>query len=501
MSREFETTASRFGATLALVVAAVAAVVLVAGTGQLLQVLRGVLGVAGAVLVGRSAKTLDTDSNEQRAVGSLGVVVGSALLVGAVAVTETAALLIAVAALAVMAVALDATTGLDEDTGQDLFRTLTHSGVALAVVTVVAASVALGLPAAVRTGVVDLWLTLRETTDLVRFVSVQLGVVLVLLLLARALPRLDRWTPDAWLPEQRALLDSLATDPWEIRRGVWVALGVQVVLATTDWAHRWFATFLDLLSVFGDVLRFLLQSGAVHLPLALVASVLGGVVLVDYLRGLLVVWAGEDPPETLAHASGGVVVGVVLGVLTAVPPVVAVATAPFHPESSAALLSQAFGFGATLLGSIAAALVGVLAVVGTALWLTNSRYIPPEAGGFAIGSGLLFVAALSGTVSSVPPFVTFLGVGAALLVWDLGENAVGLGRQLGTDAETRRGEVVHATGSLLAVGVGIVVALVAMYGLGPLSVPSGGRALLALVLALVALLAFVAAIDRTEGQE
>ncbi|WP_143085762.1 DUF7519 family protein [Halogranum rubrum] len=497
-SREFETTASRFGASLALVVAAVAAFVLVASTGELL---RGLVGVGGAVLVGRSAKTLDTRSNEQRAVGSLGVVVGSALLVGAVAVTDVASVLVAVAAFAVMAVALDATTGLDEDTGQNLFRTLIHSSVAVGILTVVTASIALGLPAALVAWVAEVGETVVRSSDFAAFVSVQIGVLLVSLLLARALPRLDRWTPDAWLPEQRELLGHLATEPWEVPRWVLGLLGVQVVVALGDGGGHLFATLLDLTAVFGDVFRFLLHSGVVHVPLAVVLAVLGGIVLADYLRGVLVVWAGDDPPETLAHASGGVAVGVALGVLTAVPMVATLVTAPFHPESSAAALTQVFGLGTTLLGSLVAALVAVLAVVGTALSVTNSRYIPPEAGGFAIGSGLLFVAALVGTVSSVPPFVTFVAVGAALLVWDLGENAVGLGRQLGVDAETRRGEVVHTTGSALAVGVGIVVAVVAMYGLGPLSVPSGGRALLALVLALVALLAFVAAIDRTEGHE
>lgn len=493
--REFETTASRFGASIALVVAAVAAVLLVTSAGQFL---RGLVGVGGAVLVGYGAKMLDTDANDQRAVGSLTVVLGSALLVGAIAITETASLLIGVAGLAVMAVALDATTGLDDDTGQNLFRTLLHSGLMLGIVTVAAATVALGLVGALANGVGTVWQSLRASSDFALFFAAQLGVLLVSFLLARALPRLDRWTPDAWARDQRELLDSLATDPWDIERGVWAALGVQFVLATTNWVPALFDTFLSLLSVFGDVVRFVLRSGVVHAPLAVLVALLAGIVLTDYASSVVAVWAGDNPPKTLAHASGGIVVGVVLAAITALPTVVTLATASFHPTSSAALLTAAFGFGATLVGSIATSLVGVLAVVGTALWVTNSRYVPPEAGGFAIGSGLLFLAALAGTAADVAPFVTFLCVGAALLVWDLGENAVSLGRQLGVDAETRRGEVVHATGSLLAVGVGVVVAVVAMYGLGPLSVPSGGRALLALVLALGALLAFVAAIDRTE---
>ncbi|SDL88746.1 hypothetical protein SAMN04487949_0066 [Halogranum gelatinilyticum] len=498
VTREFETAATRFGASLALGVAAVATVALVAGTGSLL---RGLVGVAGAVLVGRSANLLDGESNQRRAIGSVGVVVGSALLVGAVVVADTASGLVALAGLAVMATALDATGGLDEDTGRELFRAILDSGVVLAGFVALAAAVATGLVAAVAQGVLFAGETLLAQNSFVLLLSVQLGVLLVVLLLARALPRYDEWLPDAWLPEQRAVLDQLATELWEVPRWVWLALGGQVVLVGTDWAPPLVERLLGLLSVFGEAIRFLLRSGVLHIPLALLVTLLAGTVLADYVRHAVVVWAGDEPPETLANAGGGLVVGAVVGLLTAIPPLVALVVSGFHPESSAATLSAAFGLGATTLGTVVAALVAVLTTVGTALWLSETSYVPATAGGFAIGSGLLFVAALAGTVSGVPAFLTFVGVAAALLVWDLGENAVGLGHQLGVEAETRRGEVVHATGSLLAVGVGVVVALVAMYGLGPLSVPSGGRAALALALALVSLVAFVVAIERGDGND
>lgn len=499
VTREFETTASRFGAALALVIASLATVALVAGT---VSLLRGLVGVGGALLVGRSAPLLDGRSNERRAVGSVGVVTGATLLVGAAVVADTASGLVALAGLAVMATALDTTSSLDTETGGELFRTLVDSGVVLAVFTVLSVLVAADVFVALGEG---LWLVggdLLAQSALVVLLSLQFGVLFVVVLLARALPRYDRWMPDAWLPDQRALLGQLATDPWEIPRWVLLALGAQVVLVATEWAPALVETVLDLLLVFGEAIRFLLHSGVLHVPLAACLAFLTATIVADYLHHVVVVWMGENPPETLANASGGVVVGLLVGVFTAIPLFVSSVVAGFHPDSSAATMSAAFGLGATTLATVIAALVAVLTVVGTALWVTETRYVPPTAGGFAIGSGLLFVAALAGTVSGAPAFLTFLGVAAALLVWDLGENAVGLGHQLGVDAETRRGEVVHATGSLLAVGVGVVVALVAMYGLGPLTVPSGGRAILALALALVSLVAFVAAIHRAdEGQE
>jgi hypothetical protein len=72
---------------------------------------------------------------------------------------------------------------------------------------------------------------------------------------------------------------------------------------------------------------------------------------------------------------------------------------------------------------------------------------------------------------------------------------VDVGATLGADAETRRGEAVHAAGSAAVVAGAVALASLSLYVLGPLSVPAG-RARLALLLALVAFLALAVATVR-----
>jgi hypothetical protein len=91
-----------------------------------------------------------------------------------------------------------------------------------------------------------------------------------------------------------------------------------------------------------------------------------------------------------------------------------------------------------------------------------------------VGSVLLFFSVLLGGLVSLGPLSTLLvGAVAALLVWDIGENAVGIGEQLGRTAPTTRIEVTHLAASLLVGGVAVVAGL-AVSGLGAstLSFPS-----------------------------
>ncbi|MFW5929074.1 MAG: DUF7519 family protein [Halobacteriota archaeon] len=70
-----------------------------------------------------------------------------------------------------------------------------------------------------------------------------------------------------------------------------------------------------------------------------------------------------------------------------------------------------------------------------------------------MGCWMVFVAALLGaeTLQSDPQgAVRVLGaMVAAVLAWDLSENSVGLGQQIGRQARTRRAEATHAFGSSL----------------------------------------------------
>lgn len=101
------------------------------------------------------------------------------------------------------------------------------------------------------------------------------------------------------------------------------------------------------------------------------------------------------------------------------------------------------------------------------------------------GTGLLFLSVLTVGVVRQPSLATLLGSGVlTVLAWDAGENAVGLGTQLGRRASTYRVEAVHLGGTALvgvvAVAGGRLVADVGSSGL-PL------EAFLGLVTALVLL--------------
>lgn len=94
------------------------------------------------------------------------------------------------------------------------------------------------------------------------------------------------------------------------------------------------------------------------------------------------------------------------------------------------------------------------------------------------GTGLVFVSVvLSGAlVSSSVTELLAAGV-ATVLAWDLAEQAVNLGEQVGSDARTRRVEAVHGVATL-GVGVAAVVLATLVNGAGVTDVPLFGLAML-----------------------
>ncbi|MFC6992373.1 hypothetical protein ACFQH3_11820 [Haladaptatus sp. GCM10025707] len=99
--------------------------------------------------------------------------------------------------------------------------------------------------------------------------------------------------------------------------------------------------------------------------------------------------------------------------------------------------------------------------------------------GVTVGAGVLFVALLLAGVSGFSTPLTLLGAGAAILAWDVGENAVSLGEQLGRETATKRAQLVHAGGSL------VVALLVGTLAVGVFELATGTNSLTALVLLLI----------------
>lgn len=76
----------------------------------------------------------------------------------------------------------------------------------------------------------------------------------------------------------------------------------------------------------------------------------------------------------------------------------------------------------------------------------------------SVGAALLFIGVATSGVVRESTLVSLLLAGIATVVaWDLGEQAVSMGRQLGRGARTYRAELTHAAGTVFA-GVGALVA-------------------------------------------
>ena len=131
-----------------------------------------------------------------------------------------------------------------------------------------------------------------------------------------------------------------------------------------------------------------------------------------------------------------------------------------------------YGSHAVVLGLLAGVLVLTAAAL-LVLWLAFALgFVSDRVAGASIASGGLFVAvAFAGTVGAPLP-VVLGGLVASLLVWDAGEFAATLGREVGRVAPTRRVELLHAAGTL---AVGVLAAVTAGV-LGTFAIPSAGIA-------------------------
>jgi len=470
--------ATRFGRRVALAVAVVAALGLGTAVGSPLSVL---VGVGGALLVARSAAALASDATAIRTAGSLGLAVGGlsllwplgyGLFAGGLAVTVCVSL-------AVLAVGVDAVAGDVTALSRHLVRTTVHSGLVLFLVAMGGVLVAAGVVPATGSAVAAIP-PLSAWPSLALLVALQLQALAVVLALDLATVVLESWVGDTTDRIDGVLADlaHLGVSLTDVSRWYWGALSVQLLLLSL--VPRQFDAALAALPVLGAVVRITLASGVLHLSLAVVLCLVLAVLLGEVGRRLLVGWLAPSPPHTLAYAAGGVAVSLVTVVIVAVPGSLAsfgLAAAPPAVVAVAPLV-------------VLAALVAVLLVSGAMAVLVRFRSVPDGAPGFALGAALLAVGALLAAPTVFPP-IAFAGVAAAFVVWDVGATAADLGRTVGPDAPTQRGEFVHAAASVLVGALAVGLAWAALFVVGPLTaaIPRW-RATLSLALALSALAAF-----------
>lgn len=142
------------------------------------------------------------------------------------------------------------------------------------------------------------------------------------------------------------------------------------------------------------------------------------------------------------------------------------------------------GQGLTLAAALVAALslAPVVSAVGVGLLATAlSAYGLRRQSRTALDVAVatLVVALLVGGLYGTPPELLVVSAVTTVLAWDIADNALTVGEQLGRRARTERLELVHAAATLSVAVVGAAVA----YGVFRLA--GGGRPLLALVLLLL----------------
>ena len=128
-----------------------------------------------------------------------------------------------------------------------------------------------------------------------------------------------------------------------------------------------------------------------------------------------------------------------------------------------ALVAAALAFLTTLSNTTGAVLAAAGAVgVGAGLVLPSQRIA--DGGALALVGGVALAAVAHDAVA-----IPLIGAVAAVLAWDLSEQALSVGEQLGRAADTRRLEAVHAGTTtavgLVAAGVGFALYRIAFRGI------------------------------------
>jgi hypothetical protein len=501
-----------FGAKLALLVVILTGTLVgVAGWPAVGRAMLAVpVATLGGVAVARATRAVSGSDNVRRARGSLGVLVGAGVLVGSVGAAATGgavpAFVAAATGLAATSVGFGALVGVESDTTDHLQRAFRRSAVVLGVASLVSVVLFTGvLWPPLRFGIVGT-ATLSTISTYAAVVSLQVFAVLVIALFEAAVPVVDDW---ASRPERE---DGLL-EAWE-QQGVgledvpmayWAAFGLQLLLAMIPQVHVLVEWALSIVPVLGPVVQRVMTLGVLHLPLAVLMGLASLVLVARGIQHVVDAWAGHEPPRALSYAAGGLVLSAL--VLPLSVPFVGVpiagaleAVLPAGPVSGRV---GAIGPAATLLGGVAV-LLGVtyftLAVSPVFGALTRSTRI---SGRFGLGAALLFGAGAATVANGGHALLAFVTAAAAVLVWDFGDNAVGLVRQVGPDVDVRDAETTHAGGSVLVGFAGVGIATAAYYLLGWVSVPASNAAngFLAMILALVALIAFAHLVLEDETDE
>ena len=158
---------------------------------------------------------------------------------------------------------------------------------------------------------------------------------------------------------------------------------------------------------------------------------------------------------------------------------------PAVVSSGLAVVAAGVSVVGTAFGAPTGALGGAagLVVLGLGLLVASRRAV-------TVGGGLLFAGVLFAGASGASAEPLLLGTVGAVVAWDVGDNAISVGQQLGRAARTRNAELVHAAASLAVGGVTAAV------GYAVYLAAAAGQPLTALVFLLLGAVVLVSALGR-----
>ena len=480
----FDGSRTTFGSKTAVVIATVAATLLGVSAGYALQTL---LGVVGGFAFGYAARDVAQEALRARIRGSSLLMVASVFLVAALALEK------ANAVDAVLVGAIAATMGvttlaalMDPDEAvRPVFAALGRSFAATVAGTLLAGALYANLFSKLVFGSWTLFTLVLASTPMAGFVALQLEFVLLGLLAGRA-GRAAATLEPSGNPEA---VDVVGVR--EVPAGLWVLLGIQVVLLAFPGGSGPFEYLLAVAGPAGAVAAMVLSNLYVHAALLVVLAVLVVLPVVATIRRSAVAVFGNRAPKTLAFATGGVALSVVVVLVSSIPGFDGFVTWLAGSESTVAVVVDLYGFGPAVLGGVS----GVLVVMGIGLFFYMAAFglpfVPEHASGFVFGAAMLFVAAVAGAFAGAPAPAVFVAMAAAIAVWDVGEYAVEFGAEVGQGASTRSVEAVHVIATVAVGLAAVLLASLATHFFVPLmtAVPQD-RAMTALALLAVALVGF-----------
>lgn len=256
----------------------------------------------------------------------------------------------------------------------------------------------------------------------------------------------------------------------------------------------------------GEPATSLVRVLTASVPLRFVLFVVGILTLAGAVAGVALRRYARRSSAVLPRRLGALAAGLVVTVLailvaemvysTVVAAIVAELPSMLAPEFDSRATEIADRFGEpTLIVILTGTLVGLAGFFVLGLrFLLAVDLLRAETPGFSLASSGIFLATVFGAIIGLSPVFVFLGVAGALIVWDVGRYGTTLGREVGAGVASRRPELIHATGSILVGGIGVLVALGAVMLLEWEMTGADGGTILALVSILVGLLALIEAL-------